>query len=59
MEKNIIMYNKMRQTEITTTFIYLLKLLFSDKLGVNHAYHKKRVRGEQDVGWSVGGYSNI
>lgn len=53
------MYNKMRQTEITTTFIYLLKLLFSDKLGVNHAYHKKRVRGEQDVGWSVGGYSNI
>lgn len=45
--KDIIMYNKMRQTEIITTFMYPLKLLFSSKLGVNHSYHKKRVRGEQ------------
>lgn len=45
--KDIIMYKKMRQTEIITKFMYPLKFLFSSKLGVNHSYHKKRVRGEQ------------
>lgn len=57
--KDIIMYKKMRQTEIITTFMYSLKFLFSSKLGVNHSYHKKKGKRGTNVGWSIGGYTNI